>query len=121
MPRPRLKPRIVPTDQEILAYDNVPAQVAADYIGWSTATLYYALQDGRAPFGFVSVNKDASTYSGYSYAYNISPGLLVAYKRGTLACPRLADVMRVLLDAVEELVGNGCMIRVPSSPPDDED
>ncbi len=101
------------TDDEILAYDNVPVKVAARYIGWSTSTLYYAIQDGRAPFGFASVNEDAKTYSGCSYAYNISPGLLVAYKRGTLACPQPGEVMRVILTAVQDMLADGKIIKVP--------
>lgn len=102
-----------PNDEAILAYNNVPVDVAARYIGWSTPTLYYALQDGRAPFGFTSVNEDAKTYSGCSYTYNISPGLLVAYKRGTLACPSPGEMLRVLMDTVRDLMAEGRIIRVP--------
>lgn len=121
MARPRVKERVVPTDTDILAYDNVPVQVAASYIGWSTTTLYYALQDGRAPFGFVSINKDASTYSGCSFTYNISPGLLVAYKRGTLACPSPSEIMRVILNAVQDMVDRGAVIHVPMPTEYDDD
>ncbi len=113
MPRPLVKPRIPITDDEILAYDNVPVKVAAQYIGWSTTTLYNALQDERAPFGFASVNEDAKTYSGCSYAYNISPGLLVAYKRGTLACPNPGKVVRGVMSAVQDMLTEGRIIRIP--------
>ena len=34
------------TDEEIMAYDNVPIDVAARYIGWSSPTIYRAA--GRA-------------------------------------------------------------------------
>ena len=41
----------IPTEDEIMRQNNVPVEMAARYIGWSTPTLYYALQDQRAPFG----------------------------------------------------------------------
>ena len=31
------------TDEEIMAYDNVPIDVAARYIGWSSPTIYLSL------------------------------------------------------------------------------
>ncbi|MFQ9917447.1 MAG: hypothetical protein ACLRWQ_14640 [Flavonifractor plautii] len=37
------------TDEEIMAYDNVPIDVAARYIGWSSPTIYRALREERAP------------------------------------------------------------------------
>ena len=33
------------TDEEIMAYDNVPIDVAARYIGWSSPTIYRALRE----------------------------------------------------------------------------
>ena len=42
------------TDADILAYDNVPVPIAAQYIGWNANKLYYALQDHQVPFGFVA-------------------------------------------------------------------
>ncbi len=113
MPRPLTKPRVPITDEEILSYNNVPVKVAAEYIGSTPHALYYAIQDGRAPFGFASVNEDAKTYSGRSYTYNISPGLLVAYKRGTLACPNPGEVMRVMLTAIQDMLAEGKIIKVP--------
>ena len=67
-----------PTDQDILGYNNVPVEVAAKYIGWSSCNVCYALQQERAPYG------TAARTSETSWTYNISPGLLIAYKRGTL-------------------------------------
>lgn len=67
------------TDEEIMAYDNVPIDVAARYIGWSSPTIYRALREERAPFGFAVCSGEAGTWT-----YNISPGLLVKYKRGDL-------------------------------------
>lgn len=70
------RPVIRPTEEEIKGYDNVPVPVAAKFIGTSATTLYRALKDGRAPFGFAVHSVD--------WSYNISPGLLIAYKNGTL-------------------------------------
>ena len=66
------------TDQEILSHDNVPPKTAAKYLDVGYQSLYYALQQGIAPFGYAVKNP------GGKYTYQISPGLLVAYKRGTL-------------------------------------
>lgn len=68
----------MPTDQEILAMDNVPPRTAAKYLGMGALSMYYALQQGVVPFGYAVQNP------GGKYTYHISPGLLVAYKRGTL-------------------------------------
>ena len=95
--------RGMPTEAEIRQYDNVPVGVAARYLGMGANSLYYALQDGRAPFGF-SVERDSeATYTGRTYTYHISPGLLIAYKNGQMQCTRSSDVVRVLRDAAEEL------------------
>ena len=50
MPRKTTVPP--PGDDEIMSHSNVPVDLAARYIGWSSTTIYYALQDQRAPFGF---------------------------------------------------------------------
>ena len=68
----------MPSDQEILAMDNVPPRTAAKYLGTGALSVYYALQQGVAPYGYAVLNP------GGKYSYQISPGLLVAYKRGTL-------------------------------------
>lgn len=66
------------TDKEILEYDDVPAWVAAKYLGITKLALYQALKQNKTPFGFAFLHE--SGQAGFS----ISPGLLVAYKRGTL-------------------------------------
>lgn len=88
----------VPTDEEILAQNNVPVEMAARYIGWSTPTLYYALQDQRAPFG-VAVKSPKG-----GWAYNISPGLLVKYKKGDLPTYRLKEVIDLAAEGVERVI-----------------
>lgn len=65
-------------DNEILALDNVLPSIAAKYIDISLPCLYYGLQQKAFPFGTAILNP------GGKYSYHISPGLLVAYKRGTL-------------------------------------
>ena len=67
-----------PTDSEILAMDNVPVRMAAKYTGLSLMATYYGLQDHTLPFG------TGIKGNGCKWAYSISPGLLVAYKRGTI-------------------------------------
>lgn len=69
----------MPTDAEILSMDNVLPSIAAKYLGLSLPALYYGLQQHVFPFGTAILNP------GGKYSYHISPGLLVAYKRGTLA------------------------------------
>ena len=65
-------------DQEILQYDDVPVDAAAKYIGKSKPFIYCGLRFNRLPFG------TAVQLPGGQWSYSISPGLLVAYKRGTL-------------------------------------
>ena len=72
--RPKTRDLPAVTDQDILSCDNVPVELAARYLGSSTATLYEALQDERVPFGW-AVQRNSH------WSYNISPGALVRYKR----------------------------------------
>lgn len=88
-----------PTDAEILKYKNVPVDVAARYIGWSSVTITNALKQERAPFGFSSQNPNTG-----SFAYNISPGLLVKYKNGDLPTYKLKEVIKLAADGVEEVL-----------------
>ena len=76
-PHTRERPS-VPTDAEILAYDNVPVAVAARYLDWTESTVRLALREGRASFG-IAVKDNALTYK-------ISPGGLVKYKREGIPC-----------------------------------
>lgn len=76
--RQRIHEKIVPTDEEILSYDNVPVEVAARYLDWTQATVRLALREGRATFG-IAVRDNALTYK-------ISPGGLVKYKREGVPC-----------------------------------
>lgn len=96
MPRKRTTP--APTDEEILCYDNVPVEVAARYIGWSTATIYYALQDERAPFGMAVKSPKGG------WAYNISPGALVRYKHGELPAWRLQEIIDTAAEGIEQVL-----------------
>ncbi len=66
------------TDKDILAMDNVPPKKAAKYLDVAYLSVYYALQQGAAPYGYAVKNP------GGKHSYHISPGLLVAYKRGTM-------------------------------------
>ena len=95
---PRKTSYKVPEDEEILRQDNVPVEMAARYIGWSSTTLYYALQEQRAPFG-VAVKSPKG-----GWTYNISPGLLVKYKRGDLPTYRLNEVIDLAAEGVERII-----------------
>ena len=88
------------TDADILAYDNVPVPIAAQYIGWNANKLYYALQDRQVPFGFVVEQESSARACGASWTYNISPGLLVAYKRGTLVTIPRGDLSAIIRDVM---------------------
>ena len=85
----------VPTDDEIMAYANVPVGVAAKYIGWTDHALYYALQDQRVPFG-------VATKIQTQWSYNISPGGLVKYKNGDLPAYTLKDLETMVMDRAEQ-------------------
>ena len=95
--RPKGPNYTVPTDEEILGYNNVPVEVAARYIGASTATLYEALPDERAPFGFAVLR--ASNWS-----YNISPGGLIRYKREGLQMLRLSEIQAIAVEGIQRLL-----------------
>lgn len=100
MPRNRIHDAPPVTDEQILTYDNVPVEVAARYIGWAPNKLYYALQDHQVPFGFIAETESAKRACGASWTYNISPGLLVAYKRGTLVTIPRGDLAQIVKDAL---------------------
>ena len=69
---------MIPTDSEILALGNVLPTVAAKYIGETPVFIRLGLQQNRLPFGSAVQNPSGK------WSYHISPGLLVAYQRGTL-------------------------------------
>lgn len=46
---PRRVTADVPSEGDILRYNNVPVELAAKFIGWSDVTIRYALQEERAP------------------------------------------------------------------------
>ncbi|MCI2106834.1 MAG: hypothetical protein LKK00_09000 [Intestinimonas sp.] len=96
---PRKRTAIPPTDDEIMAYSNVPVELAAPYIGWSTASIYYALQEERAPFGIAAKNNGTETWS-----YNISPGLLVKYKHGELPAYKLHEIINLAAEGVDRII-----------------
>lgn len=95
--RPRTKPLVVPTDEEILAQDNVPVEMAARYLGSSNTTLYEALQDERVPFGW-------AVHRGGQWAYNISPGALVRYKREGLPMYKLREVQEIAAEGINRIL-----------------
>lgn len=104
MVRKRIMSSDTPTDEEIMGYTNVPVDVAARYIGWSTCNIYRALQQERAPFG-MAAETGINEETGYpTYTYNISPGLLVSYRNGTLPAWRLNEVIKLAADGIEKVL-----------------
>lgn len=95
-----------PTDAEILAYDNVPVDVAARYLNWPENTVRLALREGRACFG-TSIRDKGITHK-------ISPGGLVKYKRDgapcmdyeTMAFMLEGIVRKVMQEELEQITGN---------------
>ncbi len=98
MPKKNIAASDIP-DEEILRYPNVPVPLAAKYIGSSSETIYRALQDERAPFGFAIYNPKTETWTNH-----ISPGLLVKYKRGELPTYRLNEVIKLFVEGAQELL-----------------
>lgn len=70
------KPKV--TEDEILSHDNVPVELAADYLGKTANFLRCAMQSQRCPFG-IGVKME-----GGKWSYSISPGMLIAYKTGDM-------------------------------------
>lgn len=94
--RPRTRERQIPTDEEILNYDNVPVDVAARYLDWPEQTVRLALREGRATFG-VAVRDRAVTYK-------ISPGGLVRYKRDGVPCFDYRTIQELIRGVVTETI-----------------
>lgn len=67
-----------PSDEDILQMSNVLPTIAAKYINETPVFVRLGLQQNRLPFGNAVRNPSGK------WSYHISPGLLVAYQRGTL-------------------------------------
>ena len=94
-PRTQIRPP-VPTDNEILSYDNVPVNVAALYLDWPEQTVRLALREGRATFG-IAVKDKARTSK-------ISPGGLVKYKRDGIPCFDYATIQHMIQTAITKTI-----------------
>lgn len=84
------------TDEAILEYDNVPVNVAAQYLGTSQQFIRILLQRERAPIG------TAVQMSGTKWTYHVSPGLLVEYKNGKQLKDWIAE-MKTLLQSYTDM------------------
>ncbi len=83
-------------DEDILKYDNVPVNIAAQYLGVGQMYIRIGLRRNRLPFGTavqVSEKEDGQ------WTYHISPGLLVSYKTGK-------DVLKPLMENLKGVVEN---------------
>lgn len=105
MPRKQIYPP--PADADIMQYANVPVELAARFVGSSSATLYRALQEERAPFGF-------AVQCGKGWGYNISPGLLIKYKNGDLPTYRLKEIQDIAAEGIERILNEktGVLVRI---------
>lgn len=90
----------IPTDDEILSYDNVPVSVAASYLGCGVVSLREALQQERTPFGYSVRGKG----EGSKWTFHISPGQLVSYKNGRLPAWDVRDMVALLSSEIESLL-----------------
>ena len=111
-----------PTDKDILSYNNVPVEVAAKYIGWSSCNVARALQQERAPFGMAAQTGINEKTGLPNWTYNISPGLLVKYKAGELQAWRLNEVIKLAADGVEKVINTrmaaiGALVTGELTPP----
>lgn len=97
-----------PADEEIRSYNNVPVEVAAKYIGWSSCNIAWALQQERAPYGH-AVQTGINAKGEPTYSYNISPGLLIAYKNGTLEAWKLGGLLKMLGQEINEIINQRLM------------
>lgn len=93
-----------PSDEDILAYNNVPVDVAAKYIGWSSCNVVRALQQERAPFGMAAQTGVNQKTGSPTFTYQISPGLLVKYKHGEIQAWRLNEVLKLAADGIEQIL-----------------
>lgn len=99
----RKKANDTPTDEKIMSYVNVPVEIAAKYIGWSSCNVRYALQQERAPYGH-AVQTGEKPDGTPTYSYHISPGLLIGYQRGTIQAWKLSKLARFIEDLVQRLI-----------------
>lgn len=86
----------VPSDEEILSYDNVPVSVASRYLGWPEKTVRLALREGRTSFG-TAIRDNGITHK-------ISPGGLVRYKREGFPCMDYETIKYMIEDIVRRVV-----------------
>ena len=88
-------PKTTITDEEILAMNEVPAKVAADYLGMTYPMLTWKLQQGELPFGTARKNK--------AWSYHINPQALVNYKHGAEDDSILKVIHKQLEDSQKQL------------------
>ncbi len=97
MPRPKTRPSVVPTDEEILSYDSVPVSVAARYLGWTENNVRLALREGTAPFGIAIKDRQL--------CYKITPGGLVTFKRSGTPVASFDTLLLLVRRAIRQEIG----------------
>lgn len=89
----------IPTEADIRRYQNVPVDIAAKYLGVSQETVYRALQEGRAPFGFAAKNPEKNAYT-----HQISPERLIRYQSGELPMYCINEIMQYAAAGIEDIL-----------------
>lgn len=90
-----INPKVPITDEEILSMKEVPARIAADYLGMTYPMLTWKLQQGQLPFGTAKKKKE--------WSYHISPQALVEYKNGGSDVDILRAIHNQLTDIQKQL------------------
>ena len=85
------------TDEDILKYDNVPVDIASEYLETSEQYIRIGLQRERLPIG------TAVDIGGKGkYTYQISPGAIVNWKNGTLIKKWIEEKKEMLVALLNE-------------------
>lgn len=84
------------TIEEIQNMDKVPIKIAAEFIGATESYVRQGLKDKRLPFG------TAVQQSPTKWTFNISPGLLIEYKTGSIALKKYFEENKEILKSILE-------------------
>lgn len=82
-----------------MAYDNVPVNVAAQYLDSGPGSVQRALQQNRAPYGYAVQNEEKGTWR-----YQISPGLLIKFQNGDLPIWPYAGFLEQVMAGIDGIV-----------------
>lgn len=84
------------TDEEIMQYDNVPATVAAKYLGVAPQTLMLGMRYGANPVGWA--------IDGKRWTYVIPPERLVKWKHGDTPSLTLDGYVKLITIELKKII-----------------